>query len=194
MNVRRRRLIGAFAIVVCAVLVAPAMSLAIEKGASAKAAVRTAADNNADQDAMPGLSDDWKKDPLAALDRIEADVAAAGQPPDAFLAEAGFPAGAYEVRANAYGNVVGCVVDADEDTSFDAVCEVLEAKGWRGVSLSGVTGATFVKQSGSLRWMLVTCTQAGEATCIVYRLGQTETQSAGPNGTQCVFTPGVKTH
>ena len=171
MNMQRNRLICALAITACMVLAVPAMSVAVESGASADMAAETGIAGIASSlDGASALSDDWKKDPLAALDRIEAHAVASGEPSDSFMAEAGVPSGAYEVRASADGSVVGCVMDADEEASLDAVRKTLSSKSWQGVLLSGVTGATFVKQSGGLRWILVTCTQAGQATCVVYRL------------------------
>ena len=112
-----------------------------------------------------------ERDPFAMLDQIEESLAEGLlQPSGSFAEEAGFPPGAQEQRANADGAVVSCVLSVDEGAALDAVVETLGAKGWTGVPLQGVAGATFVKQSGRLRWMLVTCTQVGEATSVVYRL------------------------
>ena len=179
------RLVRAIVIVGCAVLLVPYASAVIEGAGFGPSAASSAA-------AADGLSDGsgfgigldaaellQEGDPFAMLDRIEAAVGESSPPPEPFAEEAGFPPGAQEMRANADGLVVGCTLDAEEGAALELAAGVLVAKGWRPIPLQGASGATFVKQSGRLRWMLVTCTQVGDATSVVYRLDGTSGQTGG---------------
>ena len=167
-RIQRKRAVLASAIVSVAVLAIPVSN------SVAGAAVDSAPDASAaNAQVEVGLEIEnlyGAEDPFAVLDRIEASAEATGQLPSAFVDEAGVPVGAREVRGTADGAVVGCVLEADAEAAFGEVSSVLESKGWTAVPLQGVVGATFVKGSGLLRWMLVTCTEAGEATAVVFRM------------------------
>lgn len=89
--------------------------------------------------------------------------------PPAFAREIGLPFGYRDVRVDSTGAVVSCIVDSAADVVSDAVGKRMVERGWREVPLGSVEGATYVKDSGSCTWALVTCTQAGDATAVVYR-------------------------
>lgn len=109
-------------------------------------------------------------DALESLDRIERIAAERSDAlPMVFSQEAGLPSGAHDVRVSDGGNVVGCLVEASEDEAMAVVGEEMCAKSWTEVPLGGVNGATYIKDKGSCRWVLVTCTQVNEETSVVYR-------------------------
>ena len=167
-RVHALRLVCSLAIVGIAAFALPAVSSAFEDGTPA--AFGEADGLHADA-LLGGIESlDWNQNPLNVLDALEDAAAASGNPSDEFFDEAGFPTGAYETRANRDGSVASCMLDSDEADAFEAVSSKLEAKGWIPMPLKGISGATFVKQSGCLRWALVTCTQVGTSTCAVYRL------------------------
>lgn len=167
MKQQTARLLRASSMVGICAFAFPAVCMAIEQGSPAD--MGALGDLPSAPIGLDASSIEWG-DPYAALDQLEECASVEAQPPDAFMREAGFPSGAREQHADTSGMVVGCTLDSPEDVSFAAVCDVLAAKGWACVPLQGMSGATFVKRGGGLRWMLVTCTQVGEATSVVYRL------------------------
>ena len=146
----------------------PAVCMVIEQGSPAD--VDAMGDLPSASIGLDASSIEWGGDPYAALDRLEELATAEAQPPGVFVREAGFPSDVREQHADTSGMVIGCTLDSPEDIAFAAVCDVLAMKGWACVPLQWVSGATFVKREGELRWMLVTCTKIGEATSVVYRL------------------------
>ena len=89
--------------------------------------------------------------------------------PPEFAREISLPLGCRDLRVDASGTVVSCIVDSESEAVADAVSKRMEERGWREVSLGSVEGATYVKDEGSCAWALVTCAQAGDATAVVYR-------------------------
>ena len=146
----------------------PAVCMAIEQGSPADAGA--IGDLPPASIGLDASSIEWGGNPYAALDQLEELASTEAQPSDVFVREAGFPSGAREQHADMSGMVVGCTLDSPEDVALAAVCDALATKGWACVPLQGMSGATFVKREGELRWMLITCTQIGEATSVVYRL------------------------
>ena len=89
--------------------------------------------------------------------------------PSAFAREVGLPFGYRDLRVDSSGTIVSCVMDSMPDAAADVVGKRMAEAGWREVTLGSVEGATYVKDSGSCAWVLVTCTQVGDATTVVYR-------------------------
>ena len=168
MKLQTVRLMRASILVGVCAFAFPAMSMAIEQGAGPMP--NTAGEASPAIGGLDASSIGWGNDPYAAFDRLEKLAEEEGQPPDAFVQEGGFPAGAYELHSDASDMVVGCSLNAPKEKAFAAVCDVLAAKGWLCAPLRGTGGAVFVKQEGELRWMLVTCIQVGESTSVVYRM------------------------
>lgn len=106
----------------------------------------------------------------AALSRME-ELAASGkaQLPVYFEREIGLPDGARDTRVDSTGRVVGFLVDGPSHEVFVRMRESMARAGWSEVSLGETEGATFVKEGGLCSWALVTCTQVGSATSVVYR-------------------------
>ena len=172
MRTESARLVRASGIV-AAIVALPALCVALAGGAPASEGGMQDVPGGASESAAGFAASQFMQagDPFDMLDQIDASLAVGLSPPSGrFVEEAGFPSDAQELRSNGDGSVASCVLEADEEAALDAVAETLGAKGWVGVPLQGVVGATYVKSSGRLRWMLVTCTQAGDATSVVYRL------------------------
>lgn len=159
-RVANKRAMAAFVIVAALVFAAPALDAAL----GAVGVVDAASDNRAIIDSSL-LAEG--SDPEGALSRIESAVANTSDVPTWFQEEVGMPSGARDVRVD--GSVVGYVVDEDEEQALENLSVRMEAKGWTRVPLGGVTGATFLRESGAFTWMLVTCTQVGSATSVVAR-------------------------
>lgn len=106
----------------------------------------------------------------ALLARLEeTSKADEGDLPGYFEAELGLIEGARDVRVNDGGNTVGYVVDRAPSDAIDTISDLMKQKGWLHVSLGNDGGATFVKRDGVCTWALVTCTEVGDATSVVYR-------------------------
>ena len=115
---------------------------------------------------------------LGILDRLEKKAANADSDADAgfgatvsqdFEREIGLPPSCRSVRVDETGTVTSCVVDGNSDDALASETRRMQEHGWSAVPLGAVEGATFVKADGSLAWCMVTCTQVGPSTSIVYR-------------------------
>ena len=109
-------------------------------------------------------------DALGFLSRLEeASLAEGTRLPEAFEREVDLPRGSRDVRVSEDATVVGCIVDTPPDEAMREVQSLMAAKGWAEVPLGSVEGSTYVKFQGECTWTLVTCTQVGIATNVVYR-------------------------
>lgn len=109
-------------------------------------------------------------DPYGFVDRMNDAVKTEGVTlPSAFAAEIGIPSDARDIRVDSTGAIVGYVVDVPADEANAAVSARMKERGWNEVALGAVEGSTYMKNSGSCTWALVTCTQVGEATNVVFR-------------------------
>ena len=109
------------------------------------------------------------------LDGLEERLAdSIGAAPEVFEREIGFLPNARDVRVSDGGQVVGYVVEGEERAVAADVETLLLAKGWAALPLEGVSGATFAKNSGCLRWALATCTQVSNAVSVVTRCLEVE--------------------
>lgn len=88
---------------------------------------------------------------------------------ETFKQEVGMPHAYRDFRASDDGTVASCLVDAPSGSVSDDVLLQMIGKGWSDIPLGSIEGATYVKAGGRYTWMLVTCTQVGEATNVVYR-------------------------
>lgn len=96
-----------------------------------------------------------------------ADGAQEASLPDGFEDEAVPLAGCEDVRADEGGGLVGFSRKGDAADALAWLRACAEEKGWTAVE-SGLDGcATFVKGKGRYRWMLATCTQAGDWSSVV---------------------------
>ena len=92
-----------------------------------------------------------------------------GEVPEGFLREVGLPQECRDVRADGDGGVVGCTVEGDAREVLEGIELRMRGLGWTSVPLGNGEGATFVKEGGSITWVMVTCTQVGPATSVVFR-------------------------
>lgn len=158
-----KRLAMAVAIVVVLVAAVPITGIAFEALSGSPA--QAVADGGIRAADIVGEGDAGE-----TLNKIE-ELADASQAklPAYFEEEIGLLDGARDVRANDTGRVVGFLVDGSSHEAFDCVRENMIRTGWSEISLGETEGATFVKEGGSCTWALVTCTQVGPATAVVYR-------------------------
>lgn len=163
LDVGHKRLTWAVAIVVALVAAAPITGIAF--GSLSGSHVQAIADGGIRAADIVEEGDAGK-----TLSRIEELAEASrAQLPAYFEEEIGLLDGARDVRADETGRVVGFLVDKSSRDAFDCVRENMVRAGWSEVSLGGAEGSTFVKEGGSCAWALVTCTQVGQVTAVVYR-------------------------
>lgn len=75
-----------------------------------------------------------------------------------------------DIRANDDWTVVGFVRDDAPEEALDGLAAEALSRGWQ-VAESGVAGTvTGKKDEGRCRWMAISCTAVGGATCIVVQL------------------------
>lgn len=53
---------------------------------------------------------------------------------------------------------------------LDSIADVLSEKGWSGYESSAAEAATFVKEGGTCRWAMVSCSETGGVTSVVMAL------------------------
>ena len=88
---------------------------------------------------------------------------------EGFLREVGLPPKCRDVRSDDAGRVVGCTVDGGSGEVLGGIERRMQGSGWACVPLGNGEGATFVKEGGGITWVIVTCTQVGSATSVVFR-------------------------
>ena len=163
-SIWRSRLTKAAAISLAVVLCVPAVDAL---GATDEEARNESAARQAGIDAQAIIGDG---DLAGFAERLQAKTASEdAQPPAAFAREVGLPADCRNVHVDASGTVVGCTVAGTAEDAAAGVRERMTSLGWAEVGLGAVEGATYVKEGGTYSWVLVTCTQVGDATTIVYR-------------------------
>lgn len=75
-----------------------------------------------------------------------------------------------DVLANDDWSVVGFSSDLSPGEELSRLCALFSSRGWTGFE-SGVEGtATFGKDEGTCRWMMVSCVSAGDATSVVLQM------------------------
>lgn len=173
-DVDGRRLARAIAIVAMLFLSVPVVGALADSGGappgyggfeSARPHISESRRARIDADALIGTGDAF-----GFLSRLEAASSTGGaSAPKAFEREAGLPRNHRDLRVSEDGAVASCMVDAPADFAADDVRKRMVAKGWSEVPLGAVEGATYVKADGQYTWMLVTCTQVGDATNVVFR-------------------------
>lgn len=78
--------------------------------------------------------------------------------------------GAREIQANKDWSVVGFQRDGSPEEALDWIAAEMLSHGWQ-VMESGVAGTvTGTKKEGRCRWMAISCTAVGDATCVVVQL------------------------
>ena len=109
-------------------------------------------------------------DPAMVLQNLEEVAESAdAEIPDGFLREIGLPPHCRDVRVDASGQVVGCTVDGAAGTNVKGLELRMRERGGTSVPLGNEEGATFVKEGGDFTWVVVTCTQVGSVTSVVFR-------------------------
>ena len=160
--VQKTRLAKAVAILIAIVLCIPAADALYGQRASV-----LPDDSRAGLDAQRIIGD---ADAVGFVERMEEAASARdAQPSPAFQKEIGLPAPCRDVRADSTGTIVSCIVDGEPEAVFESVASHMAERGWRSIALGSVEGATFVKEEGQCTWTLVTCTQVGNSTNIVFR-------------------------
>ena len=120
-----------------------------------------------------GFEVDDVADPFTTLSRIEQKASShQGQMPVEVIEEMGVLPGAFESKVDAENDIVGYVVAGDAETISGEVDRMMVDRGWAGVDLGMLDGATYMKDEGALRWALVTCTQVGSKTSVVVRFAR----------------------
>ena len=75
-----------------------------------------------------------------------------------------------DVLASDDWSVVGFSSDLSPGEELSRLCSLFSSRGWTGFE-SGVEGtATFGKDEGTCRWMMVSCVGAGDATSVVLQM------------------------
>lgn len=165
-HVARKRLLKAMAVVVAMVLAAPASDALVQAVGGKPQAEGLF--GGIDAAAIVGADD-----ALDAVDLIErAAQQGRGSPSDSFLSEVGLLAHARDVRVYGEGQVVGYMVDCRAEEAMARIDEQMQKRGWSAVPLGGIDGATYVKNAGAYRWVLVNCPEIGSATSVVVRCAQ----------------------
>lgn len=101
-----------------------------------------------------------------ALDDAEQGASLAQAAP--LLAEQGLGAlGQEDVRVGAQGRVVGFSLPGAPAGAFECISQELQKTGWRAVPSGQECCGTFVKEEGRLKWMLISCANAGEEASVV---------------------------
>lgn len=108
-------------------------------------------------------------DPMKVLDRLEADIEAHDEIPNALKSEAFIPEKCRSLRMSADGAVMSYVMDSPLEDASAFVQSGMEALGWSAIPLGNGSGATYVKRRGTYTWALVTCTQVANSTVVVVR-------------------------
>ena len=171
-DVAKRRLAKAVAITVMAVMCIPAIDALAYSGAARvwDEVAQSSASSGAARagiDAAALIGDGGAGSFLSRLESAAAIQDASL--PEAFEREVGLPGQHRDLRVSGDGTVVRCVVDAPPDAVAKDVGARMEAGGWREVPLGSLEGSTYVKPGGECAWVLVTCTEAGAATGVVFR-------------------------
>lgn len=161
-DIRRDRLARAVVIVALVVLVVPVTNFAVERHSDAHAR-----DPGSGLVRFPQLG--ATGDPFEVLQAVDDSMQLPGASvPGYFDDEIGLPDGCRDVRTDGE-SVVGCVVDDEASETMRAIDEHMRNEGWSSVPLGETEGATYVKEGGACQWTLVTCTQVGNASSVVYR-------------------------
>lgn len=174
-----RRLVGAAAIILAAILGCLAMEAALDLSRSASSTLELweagmgqgafgdgqgASEGGQDSSGgEQGASEEVRNAP-----GDEQGVSSSGQGalqaqvPEGFEEETVGLAGKSQVRVAAGGSVIGFVEEGDADELFSSLSRELQDKGWREVD-SGLGGCgSFVKGSGRFTWLFVSCVQSGD--------------------------------
>ncbi|MDO4501795.1 MAG: hypothetical protein Q4D06_01305 [Coriobacteriia bacterium] len=109
-------------------------------------------------------------DIMAGEDQVVAGGGAAGSADQVapLLVEEGFvPAKACDVRIGGQGRVVGFSLPGSAADAFARMATGLEEAGWTTVPSGQDVCGTFVKEDGRLRWLLVSCSDAGGSASVV---------------------------
>ena len=123
---------------------------------------------------VQGLEMEGAADPFAVLSKIEQKASNhQGRMPAEVVEEMGVLPGASELKADAGNDVVGYVVAGDAESISREVDRMMVERGWAGVDLGLLDGATYMKDEGEFRWALVSCTQVGSKTSVVVRFART---------------------
>lgn len=162
-RVWRTRIMKAVAITFCLIMCVPAIDALGNEGDGADALEQKSAGIDARSIIGNGDPDGFVRRVNQAATPKEAAL------PAVFAQEVGLPRGARDVRVDSGGAVIGCSVALPAEDVADAISEQMAARGWREVPLGSVEGATYVKDAGSCSWSLVSCTQIGDKTAVVYR-------------------------
>lgn len=170
-NSRKKRLIGAVAIVGVLVAAVPSIGIAretVDWGALVARSSSTLAEqcfdeSLAEEDAIYGAAQ------LFGVSDVDAGTEAI--PPE-FKQECLSLAGCQGVLSAEEGSLVGFVVDDEPVEAFDDVERELCERGWGLVESGSDTQATFLKDGGCYRWLYVSCIVAGGKTSVVIQCAE----------------------
>ena len=73
---------------------------------------------------------------------------------------------------DAESKIVGYSCSNAPDDALRELIESMSENGWTSFSMEGLTGTTFLKEDGKLRWGLATATMQGDASFVVLRLAE----------------------
>lgn len=171
-QVSRRRLAKALAITMTLVFCVPAVEALADAGSTQGADFGSgvAAFEGSRYEGISARTLIGQGDAFSFLARLE-EATSSNEPvlPQAFELEVDLPRRYRDLRATDDGRVIGCVVDAPVSAVEQDIRSRMPAKGWSEVPLGSVEGSTYVKSGGRCSWVLVTYTQVGDATNVVYR-------------------------
>ena len=79
-------------------------------------------------------------------------------------------AGLSDLMATDDWSVVGYSSELTPEEEMSKLCDLLAARGWSGYESGVVGAATFGKDEGACRWMLVSCVDSGATTSVVLQV------------------------
>lgn len=99
---------------------------------------------------------------ILSLDALARERGFATVLPDVFTQEAFGDDGFETVLAARDGSSVGILCRGTARALYDRLCGKLEENGWIHIESGQETVGTFVKEEGSLSWLLLSCSETGE--------------------------------
>lgn len=79
-----------------------------------------------------------------------------------------------ELRLAAEVCVVGFTADGSAEKTFSDLSQTLERGGWTAITSGSATAGSFVKSTGTYRWIFMSCSDIAGTTSVVIRCAQQE--------------------
>ena len=106
-------------------------------------------------------------DTLLFGDGILGDDTAALKQKPSFMNEIGLPSDAFEVKLQEDVSTVGYLVPQSLSEFYPQLFSALRVRGWEEIESNLVGTGTFVKTTGTYRWLFLTCVDVADACSVV---------------------------